>query len=69
MAFETADGLGCCFSNAEEKKLDYAYVEINPYEVDDKLPGAMGQQTRNIQWKALRVTYLAFCIYETLLNP
>ncbi|CAK9008559.1 Glutathione S-transferase L3 (AtGSTL3) (GST class-lambda member 3) [Durusdinium trenchii] len=23
----------------EEKQLDYSYVEINPYEVDDRLPG------------------------------
>ena len=26
-------------SGTEEKNLDYSYVEINPYEVDERLPG------------------------------
>ena len=26
-------------SVSEEKDLDYSYVEINPYEVDERLPG------------------------------
>ena len=25
----------------KEKDLDYSYVEINPYEVDERLPGAI----------------------------
>ena len=27
-------------SISEEKDLDYSYVEINPYEVDERLPGS-----------------------------
>lgn len=39
----TAPFLNICdlFFSIEEKDLDYSYVEINPYEVDERLPGAM----------------------------